>query len=451
MNTKLILVVALALAVASAQNLQFNVNNLQVAKGSNAWQIGVPCSGAQSNYQYNCNTPANDWQFNNGYFTVPASYTANFGQEYVCNCQVADPLGQVLLQGALTFTWTQSGLSCVNNNWGYVAKAGAVGAAVLSRLGNLAGQISGGLSTGGFSIGGGAVNVFSGLPQCSDIDGYIQKGDCQSIITIVNQTVNGNTLTCDAKIAYLNDILGRICAAITVKKQSVANLTATIAYLTSQIQTITSQISTAQGNLNTLNTNLNQLNANLQNLQNLLSAAIANQSTCNANCAAIKTQINNLNTVIAQIQQYLNSLNSQLTSTTNAYNNYCQQVTDLQNQLAAAIANKNSASQNITILNSAISQWTGYLNGNQTNLNTLNGQYQQCTANCTTITTYINTLKQNITTVQAAIDQATCDSHHLSDNITAWQVTLANLQGQLSNSNILLSTFNTAVSSLQSL
>lgn len=47
-------------------------------------------------------------------------------------------------------------------------------------------------------------------------------------MALIHKVVSSTTIKCEAKTAFLNDLLGRICAAIEIKKESVYKLQALV-------------------------------------------------------------------------------------------------------------------------------------------------------------------------------------------------------------------------------
>jgi hypothetical protein len=99
----------------------------------------------------------------------------------------------------------------------------------------------------GSSYGSGSSNgsgsFYSSLPSISQLEKYIYGGDIVEIIQTI-QLVVDSKIKCDAKAAYLSDFLGRICAAIEVKKYALNDLKAIVTAAIAQIQKLTVQIQT---------------------------------------------------------------------------------------------------------------------------------------------------------------------------------------------------------------
>lgn len=80
MNTKVILVLVLALAVANAGGLSFNLGGIQYNKASDYWSVNVPCVGATSpvSLSYSCELPTG-WRLENNIFKIPSAHASNYG------------------------------------------------------------------------------------------------------------------------------------------------------------------------------------------------------------------------------------------------------------------------------------------------------------------------------------------------------------------------------------
>ena len=92
--------------------------------------------------------------------------------------------------------------------------------------------------------------------------------------------MSSTTIKCDAKIAFLNDLLGRLCAAIDIKGESVFQLKALIDGIVVQINKLKAEIATltsekSQINLDGLNKQLSALLAQLQAAYNQYNQCIS--------------------------------------------------------------------------------------------------------------------------------------------------------------------------------
>ncbi len=80
MNTKVVLVLVLALAVANAGGLSFNLGGIQYNKAPDFWSVNVPCVGATSpvSLTYSCELPTG-WRLENNIFRIPSAHASNYG------------------------------------------------------------------------------------------------------------------------------------------------------------------------------------------------------------------------------------------------------------------------------------------------------------------------------------------------------------------------------------
>ena len=101
---------------------------------------------------------------------------------------------------------------------------------MLSKLTSLTGSITSSLGALSANFGslathnGYSSGYFTGLPAWNDCDTYIRDGNIASILSLIQKVVSSTTIKCEAKVAWLNDLLGRINAALEIKKESVAQL-----------------------------------------------------------------------------------------------------------------------------------------------------------------------------------------------------------------------------------
>jgi len=153
----------------------------------------------------------------------------------------------------LAFKCTTSGYVITDKDYfyglsSYTSGLGTVsGADVLNRLSSLAGSITNSIgsisSLGSLSgIGGISTGYFSGLPAWTDCDKLIKDGNIAEILALIQKVVSSTTIRCDAKVAWLNDLLGRINAALEIKKESVAQIQCLIDGVTVQIKKLLAQI-----------------------------------------------------------------------------------------------------------------------------------------------------------------------------------------------------------------
>jgi len=88
---------------------------------------------------------------------------------------------------------------------------------------------------------GSSTSLYTSLPSISQLEKYIYGGDIVEIIQTI-QLVVDSKVKCEAKAAYLSDFLGRICAAIEVKKYALNQLKVIVSAAVTQVQKLTVQI-----------------------------------------------------------------------------------------------------------------------------------------------------------------------------------------------------------------
>jgi hypothetical protein len=285
MNKKLILVLVLVLAVANSTSLSFDLQSIKYTKAADFWTVNVPTTGGSGNFSYACELPVG-WRIENNCFRIPASHAASFNQEFVPRCRVRDNIHGNVLERALSFKCTNAGFVVADFDYLYghssfsVGSLGAIsGLDILKRLSNLGGSLAGGftgsLNTGGFS---------TGLPSWNDCDALIKDGNVAEILALIQKLVSSTTIKCDAKIAFLNDLLGRLCAAIDIKGESVFQLKALIDGIVVQINKLKAEIATltsekSQINLDGLNKQLSALLAQLQAAYNQYNQCISSTTS----------------------------------------------------------------------------------------------------------------------------------------------------------------------------
>jgi hypothetical protein len=164
-----------------------------------------------------------------------------------------------------------SGLDVLNRLTTLTSSMNSAFASFSSSFGSLA-------TLNGYSSG-----FFFGLPTWFDCDRFINDGNIAEILTLIQKVVSSTTIRCDAKIAWLNDLLGRINAALVIKKESVSQLQILISGITTQVNKLLLQITTLKKeqttlNLTSLKTQIDQLVIKLQTAYNDYNNCINTQS-----------------------------------------------------------------------------------------------------------------------------------------------------------------------------
>lgn len=301
MDKKIILVVLVALALASVQAggiLSFDLQSASCdSKAIDYWTFTVPCAGGSGNYGYTCDLPQG-WLLQNNKFKIPSSHSQNYNQEYVTRCKVKDNVSNNVLERALSFKCTQAGF--VINDYDYyygqtsfsTGNLGSIGGLdILNRLNTLTGPALAGPAISGFttlqnlgSLGsfggynlGGASSYYSGFASWTDCDVMIKNGNSVEILQLIQKVVS-SSIKCEAKVAYLTDLLGRICAGIEIKKENINSLTVLIQNITEAIRKLLDELSVIKGQQSQLN--CDRLKDNLAILTAKLKKAYSDYNTC---------------------------------------------------------------------------------------------------------------------------------------------------------------------------
>lgn len=330
MNKKFILIFVVIIAMANAGDLAFNLGSTKYTKAADYWTVDIPLLGGSGKYQYNCELPTG-WLINSNQFKIPSSCSTNYNFEYVCRCKVLDLQIGNFIERALSFKCTTNGYVITDNDYFYGLtsySSGSIGTVTgldaLKRLTNLASSFSGSFSFGNLNIptlSGSLVgsytgsSLLSGLPTLFDCDKLINDGNIVEIVALIQKVVSSN-LRCDAKIAYLNDLLGRINAGLSIKKESIAQLQILIDSITTQVQKLLAQIQSLKSEKAALN--LAGLKAQIEALMLKLKAAYGDYNTCVSSTKvyddelkALKLEQQDLETKVYQLKCQIDSLTSQ--------------------------------------------------------------------------------------------------------------------------------------------
>lgn len=252
--------------------------------------------GGSGRYQYNCELPTG-WLISNNQFKIPSSCSTNYNYEYVSRCKVLDLQIGNFIERALSFKCGYNGYTISEKEYFYGLtsySSGSIGTLTgfdaLKRLTTLASSFTGTLNLGSLStnLSSGSYtgsltgsytgsNLLSGLPTMFDCDKLINDGNIVEIVALIQKVVS-STIRCDAKIAYLNDLLGRINSGLSIKKESIAQLQALIDSITVQVQKLLAQITSLKSEKAALD--LTGLKAQLDALMLKLKAAYGEYNTC---------------------------------------------------------------------------------------------------------------------------------------------------------------------------
>lgn len=287
MDRKLIILLVIIIAFAKADDFAFDLGSTQYIKASDYWTVNIPLLGGSGNYKYICQLPPG-WIISSlNQFKIPTSCSTNYNFEYVPRCKIIDlQLGRSI-ERSLSFKCTTNGYIITDNDYyhGLTSySSGSIGTIAgndaLKRLANLASSFNGtvvfGSSNATLSNSNGSI-CLSGLPALSDCDQLIKDGNIVEIVALI-QTVVNSTVKCDAKIAYLSDLLGRINSGLSIKTESISQLQGLIDSITAQVQNLLSQIQSLTSQQTALN--LAGLKSQLDALTNNVASALNDYNTC---------------------------------------------------------------------------------------------------------------------------------------------------------------------------
>ena len=225
----LLLVIAMIAMSQTTRELSFSIADTRYTKASDFWTVDVPCTGGSGQYQYLCELPTG-WRLENNFFKIPSTCSTNYNFEYVTRCRVKDTVIGKILERSLVFKSTTSGYVITDKDYfygllSYTSSLSSIsGLDVLNRLSTLSGSLTNTIgsisaSFGSFaSFSGYSTGYFAGLPAWVDCDKFIRDGNIAEILALIQKVVSSTTIRCDAKVAWLNDLFGRINAALQIKR-----------------------------------------------------------------------------------------------------------------------------------------------------------------------------------------------------------------------------------------
>ncbi len=289
--------------VSQVSQLSFNLAATKFQRASDFWTVDVPCTGGSGQYQYACELP-NGWRLENNLFRVPSSCSTNINFEYVARCKVRDIVVGRILERALAFKVTSSGYVITDYDYFYGLLSFSnnqlpiSGSDVLNRLNTLTSSMSSAFGSFSSSFGslatlnGYSTGFFSGLPTWFDCDRFINDGNIAEILALIQKVVSSTTIRCDAKVAWLNDLLGRINAALIIKTESVSQLQILIRGITTQVDKLLIQITTLKKEQTSLN--LIGLKTQIDQLVIKLQTAYNDFNNCGSNTQSFQLELKKL-------------------------------------------------------------------------------------------------------------------------------------------------------------
>lgn len=432
MSKKLILLLAITMiAMSQTDLLAFNLANTRYTKASDFWTVEVPCQGGSGQYQYSCDVPSG-WALQNNLFRIPASHAVNYNFEYVARCRVRDlSLGRIL-ERALAFKCTSTGFVITDKDYfygltSYTSSLTSIsGIDVLNRLTSLTGSITSSLGSLSTSFGslstlsGFSSGYFAGLPAWSDCDRFIRDGNIAEILALIQKVVSSTTIRCDAKVAWLNDLLGRINAALEIKKESIAQLQALINGIAAQIQKLLVQIQTLK--TEQTNLNLSGLKAQIDALLLKIQAAYNEYNTCIGSTKGFEAEL-------AQLQQEQKDLEARIYQLKCAIDELVAQrnqldidIAALEKKLAELKAQRDQVNSQINNLTAEWKAKSDRLEQVKVNIAALIKKINDIRAGCASIKTGYEQLELELKALQDRYNQACARSDAISQQIASIQV-----------------------------
>ncbi len=446
MNKKLIFILVLALALTNAADLSFSLTNTRYTKASDFWTVEVPCSGGSGNYQYSCDLPTG-WSIQNNLFKIPSSCATNYNFEYVSRCRIIDiNLGQIL-ERALCFKVTTGGYVITDQDYFYGQtsySSGSIGtisgADILKRLSTLTGSISttsfgslgaiGGSYTGGVigGITGGVSGVFSGLPTWSDCDNLIKNGNIVEILSLIQKIVSSTTLKCSAKVAYLNDLLGRINAGLKIKKESIVQLQALIDGITVQIQKLLVQIQNLKNEQSSLD--LAGLKAQIDALMIKVKEAYNQYNTCVSSTKDYNLELESLKKEQQELEAKVYQLKCQIDELIAKINQLDIDIAALEKKLTELKAQRSQFSSQLTTITAEWNAKKERLEWVKTRIQWLINKINEINAGCASIKQSYEKLEYDLKVLQEKYNQACARSDQINQQITSIQVEIDRLKAR---------------------
>ncbi len=445
MNKKLILILVLALAMANATDLAFNLGNTRYTKGSDFWTVDVPCSGGSGSYQYECDLPTG-WRLESNQFKIPSSCSTNYNYEYVSRCRVKDINLGAILERALAFKCTTSGYVITDKDYFYGQTSFSSGMGtisgmdVLQRLTTLTSSIStsfgsiGSLGTiSGLNVLGGLTGsyggVFAAFPSWTDCDNLIKNGNIVEILALIQKVVSSTTLRCEAKVAYLNDLLGRINAALKIKRESIGQIQALIDGLLVQIQKLTAQITALQNeqaalNLAGLKAQLDALILKVQDYYNQYNTCVASTADYEKELAALKQELVALEDAINKIKCLIDDCTAKL-------NQLDIDIAALEKKLAELKAERQRVAAQCADLNAQLKAKQDRLLWVKDRIQWLLNKISEIQGNCALIKQTYEKLECDLKALKDKYDAAVCRSNEIDQQIASINVEIKRLQDQI--------------------
>ncbi len=310
---------------------------------------------------------------------------------------------------------------------------------VLKRLTTLAGSFTGSWTYGSLNTIFTSTSVLTTLPTLTDCDVLIKNGNIVEIVSLIQRVVSSTT-KCNSKIAYLNDLLGRINAALSVKKESVAQLQALINGIATQVQKLLVQIQTLKSeqsalDLTNLKIQLDALMAKLKDAYNQYNTCVGSTKDYDLELQALKLEQQDLEAKVYQIKCQIDDLTAKL-------NQLNIDIAALEQKLSELKAQRDQISGQ---LSSLTQQWNSYvsrLDWVKNRIIWLVAKINEINASCACLKDIYSKLEYDLKCLQDKYNQSVSRSDQISQQIGLIQV-------EIDRQNGLSSQYQTKLKSIQ--
>ena len=197
-------------------------------------------------------------------------------------------------------------------------------------------------------------SLFTQLPSLQQLDRLILNADTVAILKTIQTVATNDSLTCDQRVAYLLEVLGRIRTAIEAKQFSADQLKVIIDGANGEIVRLESEIKRLEGQIKDLW---------LDEIRDELAKAVAELETLYRRFNAVEREIAPKQAEVEGLKQEVKIINAASDAERNRINNDRLKLTetqarirDLENRLAAARDQRAAVLANIANSESIISK-----------------------------------------------------------------------------------------------
>lgn len=403
------------------------------------------------------------WLISNNQFKIPSSCSTNYNFEYVPRCKVLDLQIGNFIERSLSFKCTTTGYVITDNDYFYGLtsySSGSIGAVTgldaLKRLTTLASSFTGSFSygtlntsllTGAYTGSLTGSSLLAGLPTLFDCDRLINDGNIVEIVALIQRVVS-STLRCDAKIAYLNDLLGRINSGLSIKKESIAQIQILIDGITVQIQKLLVQIQSLKSEKAALD--LANLKIQLDNLMLKLKAAYNDYNNCVGSTKTYDDELKALKLEQQDLETKVYQLKCQIDELTIKFNQLNADISALEQKLVDLKAQRDQISLQIT---SVTGEWkTKYdrLEWIKSRCIWLVNKINEINGGCASLKNVYLQLELDLKALQDKYNQSCARSDQIDQQIGSIQVEIDRQNGLLSEYQIKIKSIQQCVGNLNS-